>query len=82
MRISSTGVRVYVRFLINWCFETTLPLGIISGLKREGDFHNEISIIYERINKAEVRPGEESEKAECRDNLWNEVQFKGPQRQK
>ena len=31
-------------------------------------------------NKAELRPEEEqSEKAEsCRENLWNEIQLKGP----
>ena len=34
-------------------------------------------------NKAEIRPEEESEKAEsCRENLWNEMRLKGPQRQK
>ena len=33
----------------------------------------------ERTNKAEVRPEEQSEKAEsCRENLWNEIQLKGP----
>ena len=36
-----------------------------------------------RTNKAEIRPEEQSEKAEsCRENLWNEVQLKGPHRQK
>ena len=35
--------------------------------------------IVKRTNKAEIRPKEQTEKAEsCRDNLWNEVQFKGP----
>ena len=30
-----------------------------------------------------MRPEEQSEKAEsCRENLWNEIQLKGPQRQK
>ena len=30
-----------------------------------------------------MRPEEQSEKAKsCRDNLWNEVQLKGPQKQK
>ena len=35
-------------------------------------------------NKAETRPEEQiSEKAEsCRENLWSEIQLKGPQRQK
>ena len=35
--------------------------------------------IVERIGKAELRPEEQSEKAEsCRENLWNETQLKGP----
>ena len=39
--------------------------------------------IVERTNEAEIRQEEQSEKAEnCRGNLWNEVQFKGPERQK
>ena len=33
----------------------------------------------ERTNKAGIRPEEQSEKAEsCRENLWNEIQLKGP----
>ena len=33
--------------------------------------------------KAEIRPEEQSEKAEsCQENLWNEIQLKGPYRQK
>ena len=33
----------------------------------------------ERTNKAEIRPEEQSEKAEiCWENLWNETQLKGP----
>ena len=39
--------------------------------------------IVERTNKAETRPEEQSKKGEnCRENLWNEIQLKGPQRQK
>ena len=35
--------------------------------------------IVERTNKAEIRPEEQSEKAEsCEENLWNEIQLKGP----
>ena len=35
--------------------------------------------IVERTNKAEMRPEEQSEKAEsCQENLWNEIQVKGP----
>ena len=37
----------------------------------------------ERTKEAEIRPEEQSEKAEsCRGNLWNEIQLKGPYRQK
>ena len=37
----------------------------------------------ERTNKADIRPEEQSEKAEsCQENLWNEMQMKGPQGQK
>ena len=39
--------------------------------------------IVERTNKAEIRPEEQTVKTEsCRDSLWNEIQLKGPQRQK
>ena len=35
--------------------------------------------IAERTNKAEIRPEEQSEKAEsCRENLRNQIQLKGP----
>ena len=35
--------------------------------------------VVERANKAEIRPEEQSEKVEtCRENLWNEIQLKGP----
>ena len=35
--------------------------------------------IVKRISKAEIRLEEQSEKAEnCRENLWNEIQLKGP----
>ena len=37
--------------------------------------------IVERTNKAEMRLEEQSEKAEsCRENLWNEIQLKGPKK--
>ena len=37
--------------------------------------------IVERTNKAEIRPEEQSEKTKsCRENLWNEIQLRGPQR--
>ena len=35
--------------------------------------------IAERTNKAKIRPEEQSQQAEsCRENLWNEMQMKGP----
>ena len=35
--------------------------------------------IVDKTNKAELRPEEQSEKAESRrENLWNEIQLKGP----
>ena len=39
--------------------------------------------VVERTNKADIRPEEQSEKADrCREKLWNEIQLKGPKRQK
>ena len=33
----------------------------------------------ERTNATEIRPDEQNEKAEsCRENVWNEIQSKGP----
>ena len=61
-------------YLVNWYSEPSQPLGITSGLK-------ETLIkryIVERTNKSEVRPGEQNQKTEnCRENLWNKIQFKG-----
>ena len=35
--------------------------------------------IVERTNEAEIRPEEQSQKMEsCRENLWNEIELKGP----
>ena len=35
--------------------------------------------VVERTNETEIRPEEQSEKAECsRENLWNEIQLKRP----
>ena len=65
--------------LISWCFKPCQPQRIISRLK-------ELFIkryIVERTNKVEIRQEEQSEEAEsCRENLWDEIQLKGPQRQK
>ena len=49
-------------------------------IRAEGDFQKEIYIV-ERTIKAEIRPEEESEKKKkesCQENLWNEIQLKGP----
>ena len=61
--------------LVNCYFEPSQPLGIIPGLKET--FIKRYTV--ERTNKAEIRPEEQSQKTErCRENLWNEIQLKGP----
>ena len=56
-------------------FEPSQPLGIISGLKETFIKRH----IVERINKAELRPEEQSEKAESyRENSWNDIKLKWP----
>ena len=46
-------------------------------IRAEGDFHKRYMI--EMTNKAEIGLQEQNEKAEsCRENLWNEIQLKGP----
>ena len=68
-------IRGEVNYLVDWCFEPSQPLGIISGLKETFIKRH----IVERTNKAEMRPEEQSEKTESyRKNLWNEIQLKGP----
>ena len=68
-----------IRQLVNWCFELNQPLGIISGLKKT--FIKRY--IVERTNQSEIRPEEQSEKSEsCRENSWNEIDLKGPSKQK
>ena len=60
---------------VNWCFKPSQPQRITSGLKET--FIKRYTV--ERTNKAEIRPEEQSEKTEsCRENLWNEIQLKGP----
>ena len=55
-------------YLVN-CFEPCQPLRIISGLKET--FIKRYTV--ERTNKAETRPGEQSEKAKSfKENSWNE----------
>ena len=51
---------IVTRSLVNWCFEPSQPLGIVSGLKETVKKRYTV----ERTNKAEVRPEEQSEKAE------------------
>ena len=61
--------------VVIWCFKPSQPQRIISGLKET--FAKRY--IVERTNKAEGRLEEQSEKVEsCRQNLWNEIQLKGP----
>ena len=64
-----------VSWLVYWCFGSSRPLRITSGLKET--FIK--SCIIERTSKAEVRSEEQSENTECcRENLWNKMQLKGP----
>ena len=65
--------------LVNWCFEPNQPQGFLTWLKETFTKR----LIVERTDKAEIRPEQQSEKAEsCRENLWNEIHLKGPKRQK
>ena len=65
--------------IASWCFKPSQPLRIISEL--EENFIKRS--VVERTKKAEIRPEEQSEKAKsCQENLRNEIQLKGPQRQK
>ena len=48
----------HISKLVNWCFEPSQPLGIISGLKETFLMRHKV----ERTNKAEIRPEEQSEK--------------------
>ena len=69
------GSCLFQSYLVNWCFEHSQPLGIISGLKETFIKRH----IVERTNKAEIRPEEQSEKTDSyQENLWNEIQLKGP----
>ena len=61
--------------LADWCLEPSQPLEIISRLKET--FVKRY--IVERTSKANIRSEEQSEKTEsCQENLWNEIQLKGP----
>ena len=62
---------------VSWCFEPSQPQRITSGLKTNLGLSP--SYLAERTNEAEIRLGEQSENTEsCRENLWNEIQVKGP----
>ena len=68
-------VTLYVGRLVSWCFKPSQPQRIVSGLKETFLKRH----IVEKTDKAEIRPEEQSEKAEsCRENLWNEMQLKRP----
>ena len=76
---STTPVSQRESYLISWCFKPSQPQRITSQLRES--FIKIYTI--ERTNKSEIRPKEQSEKAEsCLENVWNETQLKGPQRQK
>ena len=64
-----------VIFLASWGFKTSQPQRIISGLKETFVKKHVVNM----TNKAEIRPEEQIEKAECcKENLWNKIQLKGP----
>ena len=75
----SSSFAVMLLLPVSCCFEPSQPLGIISGLKETFIKRH----IVEWTTKAEIGLEEQCEKTEsCRENLWNEIQPKGPQRQK
>ena len=62
-------------YLLSLCFKPSQPQRIISGVRKT---FTKIYVV-ERNNKAEIRPEEQSEKAETsQENLWNEIQLKVP----
>ena len=64
-----------VGWLVGLCFKPTQPQRTISGLRETF-----IKIyVVERTSKAKISWEEQCEKVEsCRENLWNEIQLKGP----
>ena len=58
------------------CVSLRKKVNVLSPFRVEGDFHRRN--IVERTNKAEIRPEEQSEKAESWENLWKEIQPKRP----
>ena len=66
---------IRTKLLVSLCFKPSQPQRIISGMK---ETFIKICTVN-RANNAEIRPEEQSEKAKsCRENLWNEMQLKGP----
>ena len=63
------------------CFKPSQPQRIISGLRET----LRKRYIIERTNKAEIQDLKNRVRKQIvvrRENLWNEIQMKGPQRQK
>ena len=61
--------------LVSGCFKPSQPQMVTSGLRET--FIKRYKV--EKINKAELKPEEQGEKAKsCRENLCNETEFKGP----
>ena len=70
-----TRILATIILLVSWCFKPSQSQRIISGPRET--FKKRY--IVEGTNGTEIRPGEQSEKAESgRENLWNEIQLKGP----
>ena len=64
-----------VRLLVNWCFEPSPPLGIISRLKETYVMKYRV----ERTNKAKYNTGRtESEHEDLWGEFMDEIQLKGP----
>ena len=62
---------VLTRWDFNFCVRSSPLRGHLRRLRKR--------YIVERTNEAEIRLGEQSAKTEsCRENLWNEIQVKGP----
>ena len=70
------NIRLYIENeLVSWCFKHNQPQRIIWVLRET--FIK--TYIAESTNKVEIRPGEQSEKAEsCQENVWNKLQLKEP----
>ena len=62
-------------FTVSCCFKPTQPKKITLGLRETFTKR----YVVEKTTKTKVRPKEQSEKADSyRENLWNEIQLKGP----